>query len=90
MKIDFRKIEVKDIEGHKSTVDLSKELGNAIYRKTADLGELETARKIYHDGEIGVDASTAPMLHRYICETFLAFVQEAVCPLLDDIINPKK
>ena len=34
MKIDFRKIEVKDIEGNNSTVDIAKELGNAIYNKT--------------------------------------------------------
>lgn len=27
MKIDFRKIEVTDIEGNKSTFDISKELG---------------------------------------------------------------
>ena len=32
MKIDFRKIEVTDIEGNKSTFDISKELGNTIYR----------------------------------------------------------
>ena len=36
MKIDFRKIEVTDIEGNKSTFDISKELGNTIYQKTAD------------------------------------------------------
>lgn len=33
MKIDFRKIEVTDIEGNKSTFDISKELGNTIYQK---------------------------------------------------------
>ena len=38
MKIDFRKIEVKDIEGNNSTVDIAKELGNAIYNNTTDLG----------------------------------------------------
>ena len=27
---------------------------------------------------------------KYVREGFLAFVQEAVCPLLEDIINPKK
>ncbi len=89
-KIDFRKIEVKNIEGKESTLDLSKELGNQIYRKTADLGELELARNIYKDGEIEVDASQAAILDRYIREGFLAFVQESVCPLFDEIINPKK
>ncbi|WP_071146158.1 hypothetical protein [Bacteroides ihuae] len=89
-KIDFRKIEVKNIEGKKSTVDISKELGNQIYQKTSDLGELELARTIYKDGEIEVDAGHAAILNRYIREGFLAFVQESVCPILDEIINPKK
>lgn len=33
MRIDFREIEVTDIEGNKSTVDISKALGNAMYQK---------------------------------------------------------
>ena len=33
MKIDFRKIEVTDIEGNKSTFNISKELGNTISPK---------------------------------------------------------
>lgn len=89
-KIDFRKIEVKNIEGKKSTLDLSKELGNTIYQKTADLGELELARTIYKDGEIEIDASQAAILNKYVREGFLAFVQESVCPVLNEIINPKK
>jgi hypothetical protein len=38
MKIDFRKIEVTDIEGNKSTFDISKELGNTIYRRSGGIG----------------------------------------------------
>ena len=90
MKIDFRNIKVKDIEGNNSTLDVSKELGNAIYGKTADIGELELARDIYKNGEIDVEATTAAILVKYVREGFLAFVQEAVCPLLENIINPKK
>lgn len=48
MKIDFRKIQVKDIEGNNSTVDIAKMLGNAIYQKTADLGELELWVQSYY------------------------------------------
>ena len=33
MKIDFRAIEVEDIEGDKSTVDYSKVFGNAIFQR---------------------------------------------------------
>ncbi|MCS2620813.1 hypothetical protein NXW11_23260 [Bacteroides thetaiotaomicron] len=47
MEIDFRKIEVTDIEGNKSTFDISKELGNTIYKNTPDLGELDFAQAIY-------------------------------------------
>ena len=54
MKIDFREIQVKDIEGNNSTVDIAKMLGNAIYQKTADLGELELAQNIYKNGEVEV------------------------------------
>lgn len=90
MKIDFRKIQVQDIEGNNSTLDVSKELGNAIYGKTADIGELELARDIYKNGEVDVDAANAAIIGKYVREGFLAFVQEAVCPLLENIINPKK
>ncbi|MBP1592999.1 MAG: hypothetical protein H6Q12_17 [Bacteroidetes bacterium] len=87
MKIDFRKVNVKDVEGNKSTVDIAKELGNQIYKKTADLGELETAREIYKNGTIEVDAEKATILSRYVKEGFLAFVQESICPVLERIIN---
>ena len=90
MKIDFRKIEVKDIEGDNSTLDMAKELGNTIYKKTADLGELDLARDIYKNGEVELDAGQASVLIKYVREGFLAFVQEAVCPLLDEIINSKQ
>lgn len=90
MEIDFRKIKVKDIEGKDSNLDLSKELGNSIYRNTADLGELELARNIYKDGKVEVDAGQAAILNKYVREGFLAFVQEALCPVLDEIINLKK
>lgn len=90
MKIDFRKIQVQDIEGNNSTLDVSKELGNAIYGKTADIGELELARDIYKNGEVNVEATTAAIIVKYVREGFLAFVQEAVCPLMENIINPKK
>lgn len=90
MKIDFRKIEVKGIDGVVTPFDLSKELGNDIYGKTADIGELELARELYLKGEIEVDAAKAITLNKYITEGYKAFVQEAVSPVLDDIINPKK
>ena len=78
MKIDFRKIQVKDIEGNNSTVDIAKMLGNAIYQKTADLGELELAQSIYKNGEVELSPEQAERIKEYVKTNFVAVVQIAV------------
>lgn len=78
MKIDFRKIEVADIEGNKSTIDVSKVLGNVIYQKTADLGELELAQNIYNNGEVELSPEQAESVKKYTSICFVAYVQMAV------------
>lgn len=89
-KIDFRKIELKNIEGKVTPYDISKELGNDIYNKTADIGELELARELYLKGDIEVDAIKAEILKKYVSEGYKAFVKECLIPVLDEIINAKK
>lgn len=78
MKIDFRNIQVKDIEGNNSTVDISKILGNTIYQKTADLGELELAQDIYKNGEVELSPEQAERIKEYVRTNFVAVVQIAV------------
>lgn len=78
MKIDFRKIQVKDIEGNNSTVDIAKMLGNAIYQKTADLGELELAQQIYKNGKVDLLPEQAERIKEYVKTNFVAVVQIAV------------
>ena len=73
MKIDFR-----EIQGNNSTVDIAKMLGNAIYQKTADLGELELAQNIYKNGEVEVSPEQAESIKKYVSTGFVAFVQVAV------------
>ncbi len=86
MKVDFRKIEALDIEGNKSSFDISKELGNAIYRNTPDLGELEFAQEIYKNGEVEVDSYKAGIVRTYMEKgKFLAFIKKSVYELLDSI-----
>lgn len=85
MKIDFRTIEVTDIEGNKSTVDISKILGNVIYQKTTDLGELELAQNIYRNGEIEVSREQAECIRKYVSENFVAYVQLPVNELLSKV-----
>lgn len=65
MKIDFRKIEVTDIEGNKSTIDVSQKFANAIYQNTGDIGELEIARKIYLNGVVDLTPEQAESLKKY-------------------------
>lgn len=83
MKIDFRKIQVKDIEGNNNTVDIAKMLGNAIYQKTADLGELELARDIYKNGEVELTSEQIEIIKNYVKTGFVAFVQEAILTMLE-------
>lgn len=78
MKIDFRNIQVKDIEGNNSTVDIAKMLGNTIYQKTADLGELELAQSIYKNGEVELSPEQAERIKEYVRTNFVAVVQIAV------------
>lgn len=82
MKIDFRQIQVKDIEGNNSTVDISKMLGNTIYQKTADLGELELAQNIYKNGEVELSPEQAERIKEYVRTNFVAVVQIAVNEVL--------
>ena len=74
----LREIQVKDIEGNNSTVDIAKVLGNTIYQKTADLGELELAQNIYKNGEVELSPEQAERIKEYVKTNFVAVVQIAV------------
>ncbi|WP_212123119.1 hypothetical protein [Bacteroides pyogenes] len=88
-KMNFKALQVKDIEGNNSTLDIAKELGNMIFRQTSDLGELELARRIYKGEDMVLSVEEAGIVKRYVEEGFLAFVKESLIPQLDEIINPK-
>lgn len=84
MKVDFRKIEITDIEGNVKSIDVSKELGNAIYRNTPDLGELDFAQEIYRKGEVEIDESRKQIIKKYMdVGKFLAYIKRDICKLLD-------
>lgn len=84
MKIDFRKIEITDIEGNVNIIDVSKELGNVIYRNTPDLGELDFAQDIYRNGEVEIDESRRQIIKKYMdVGKFLAYIKRDICKLLD-------
>lgn len=90
-KIDFRKVNVKGIDRAINPIDLDyKGLANYIYNRTKDIGELEIARELYKNGVLDVDSERAVSLKRYVGEAFGASIHEALFPVFDEIINPKK
>lgn len=89
MKIDFREIEAPlNIEGETGVFDISKELGNVIYRNTPDLGELDFAHELYRNGEVEINEERAATVRKYIDANFYAFIRVAINKKLDEIINP--
>ena len=52
LKVDFRQVPVKDIEGNVQQVDMSKALGNQLYMQGKDIVECELGRDIWHKGEV--------------------------------------
>lgn len=86
MKVDFRKLEIKDLEGNVVTFDASKQLANFIYMETQDLGDLILAQDIYKNGEVELDNDHIDKIRSWLRTNFKAFVQKA----FDDYINNNK
>lgn len=90
MKIDFRKIKVKDYDDKEMCLDISKEIGDSFLRHTSDYGEFDYGHEIFHNGLVEVNAQNAKAIKCYMeQEHFLALIKKAVFSLLDEIINPK-
>lgn len=84
-KLNFKAVPTRDIEGNLEPRDISKELGNFIYRETSDLGELDLAQRIYKDGEVKVNENEVEIIRRYINNGYKAFVKKAFEEMVSDI-----
>lgn len=87
MKIDFKNIVIRDIEGNEENIDMSKELGKILYKFAISKEGLELAKDIYDNGEVELDKDAATSIKGVVSNGFLAIVQESVIPMLDEIIN---
>lgn len=76
-KLNFKSVPTRDIEGNLEPRDISKELGNFIYRETSDLGELDLAQRIYKEGEIEASEEEIEIVRKYINGGYKAFVKKA-------------
>jgi hypothetical protein len=82
-KLNFKAVPTRDIEGNLEPRDISKELGNYIYRETSDLGELDLAQRIYKDGEVEVNDAEIEIIKKYIDNAYKAFVKKAFEEMLN-------
>lgn len=83
-QIDFSNIIIKDIEGNDVAVDISKDLGNAIYYGTRDIAAADLGRSIYHKKKVELNDEDVKVVRQYVERDFKAIVKMAVLPMLDD------
>ena len=84
-KLNFKAVPCRDIEGNLEPRDISKELGNFIYRETSDLGELDLAQRIYKEGEIEATDEEVEVIRKYINSGYKAFVKKAFEEMVSDV-----
>lgn len=85
MKIDFSKIQMKDIEGNTFEGDISKELGNAMYFESIDIAVSDLGHEIYHNKEVEVTKEMAAEIRKFVDKGFKAIVKKALLPILDSV-----
>ena len=82
MKIDFSKIQVKDIEGNEVTLDVSQELGNMMYLNARDIAVADLGHEIYHKKEVELNDDQAKAVAGFVENGFKAFVKREILAML--------
>ena len=77
-KVDFRKIEIENINGEMETVDLSKTLGNALFPHGKTFEVVELARNIWKDGEVELKDEDVKILEEYVPQLFPYIFKTAI------------
>lgn len=85
MKIDFSKVQIKDIEDQPMTVDISKELGNMMYLNAQDIAVADLGHDIYHKHEVELNKEQAQIVKSFVDQGFKAILKRSLLPLLDSI-----
>lgn len=67
VKVNFREIVLKDIEGNEVKADFQKQLGNQMYMQGQNIEECELGKRIYHaEGEVELKEKECDMVRRFI------------------------
>jgi hypothetical protein len=73
-KVDFRQIEIENIEGVKEAVDLSKIIGNALFTQAKTFEVHELGRSIWRDGEVELKEDEVKILEEQIPQLFPTYI----------------
>lgn len=72
---DFGAIIIKDIEGNDDTINVRRDLGNALYYQSTDVAGSELGQKIYHsDGEIELSAEEKELVTAIVPKIYPSYV----------------
>ena len=82
-KVDFRKLMLKDIEGHEVPTDISKPLGNMMYMQGQTIDECELGRDIYHKGEVELKEKDIETVKRF-ANSFSFIMRQTILDALED------
>lgn len=67
VKVNFREIVLKDIEGNEVKADFQKQLGNQMYMQGQNIEECELGKRIYHaEREVELKEKECDMVRRFI------------------------
>lgn len=83
MRVDFRTIGVKNIEGNIETADVSKQLGNVMYMQGQNIVECELGRDIYHNGVVELNSKHVEMVRKFI-QPWSYVLRQAIEETLND------
>lgn len=64
MKVNFKELTLKDIEGNEVKADFSKQIGNQLYMQGIDIEECELGKRIYFDGEVELSEKDVATIKR--------------------------
>lgn len=85
MKVDFKRIPVKDLEGNITETNISKELSQVIYADAREIKDLDLALDIYKHGELDINDEQLEVIKKYLSNYFKAFVQKAFNDYIDTL-----